>query len=98
MDRNDEEEVYGDQQQQQWMKQKSFLRLLLDHNKSKDQGDHEMLTKEGSRWFMGLVRRISLVGRHERAQSYGLHQHQQPLNYLSLSLILRWIFFCFLGS
>jgi hypothetical protein len=71
---SDEEEDYGYQQQQR-TRRKSFSRLLLDHNKSKDREDHETPTKGGSRGFMGSVRRISLVGRHKRAQSVGLGLH-----------------------
>jgi len=74
VDGDDEEEDYGDhhhKQQQQGTRWKLISRLLLDHDKSKNGVDYEMLSKEGSRGFMGSVRRISLVGRHRRAQSGG---------------------------
>ena len=68
---SDDEEDYGDQQQQQRTRRKSFSKLLLDRDKSKDRDNHETPSKEGSRGFMGSVRRISLVGKHKRAQSGG---------------------------
>ncbi|KIM35749.1 hypothetical protein M413DRAFT_325892 [Hebeloma cylindrosporum] len=64
----EEEEEYGDQQPR--TRRKSFSRLLLDRDKPNPK-DHDTPTKEGSRGFMGSVRRISLVGRHKRAQSGG---------------------------
>ena len=70
LDSEDEEEDYGEQQQQR-TRRKSFSGLLLDCDKSKDRNDHKTPTKEGSRGFMGSVRRISLVGKHKRVQSGG---------------------------
>jgi len=64
---SDEEEDYGKLQQR--TRRKSLSKLLLDRDKSKDREDHETPLKEGSRGFMNLVRRISLVGKHKRAQS-----------------------------
>lgn len=64
---DDEEEDYGDQRQR--TRRKSFLRMLLDHDKPKEREDHEMPTKQGSRGFMGSVRRISLVGKDKKAQA-----------------------------
>jgi len=68
-DSDDEEEDYGPQQQR--TRRKSFLKLLLDRDKSKDPEDHDTPLKEGSRGFMNSVRRISLVRKHKRAQSGG---------------------------
>ena len=66
-----DEDDHGDQQQQQGTRWKSFSRLLLDRDKSKDRDDHEMASKEALRGFMGSVRKISLVGKHNMAQSGG---------------------------
>lgn len=48
------------------MRWKLFLKLLLNHNKSKDQEDCKTPLKEGSRGFMNSVWQISLVGKHKR--------------------------------
>jgi len=66
---DDEEEDYGHQQQR--TRRKSFSKLLLDRDKSKDR---ETPLKEGSRGFMNSVWQISLVGKHKRAQLDGLRR------------------------
>jgi len=60
-------------------RRKSLSRLLGDRPKEIDSGDSssrqvqplQPKEKEGSRGFMGSVRRISLVGRHRRSKSGG---------------------------
>ena len=47
------------------------MRVLLDRDKSKNQEDHDTPLKEGSNGFMNSVWRISLVGKHKRAQLDG---------------------------
>jgi hypothetical protein len=66
---SDDKEDYGNQQQR--TRRKSFSTLLLNRDKPKDREDHETPIKEGSRGFMGSVRRISLVVKHKRAWSGG---------------------------
>ena len=60
---SDDEEDSGNQQR---TRGKTLSKLLLDRDKSKDQEDHDTPLKEGSRGFINLVRRISLVGKHKR--------------------------------
>ena len=68
-----EHEEDGQAQEESRSRRKSFSKFLLDRDKGDDSNGSSQgvpdKERDGSRGFMGSVRRISLVGKHKRTKS-----------------------------